>query len=136
MAGRLPAYHSPVIAIDEPQFEAARRSMLRQVGRMTSQNAEGFVIDLDYALEGDAGLEDVSIKWRGGDDGLFTAAGRFAGDAATAATRLLAALDDVAYGVDQAIATSSVTDGRVLVSFATWSPGIGLATVRIEALER
>ncbi len=86
---------------------------------VSEQNAEGFVIDLDYALEGDAGLEEVSTKWRGGGDGLFTPAGRFAGDAATAAMRLLAALDDVAYGVDQASATSSVTDDRVQVSFAT-----------------
>ncbi|MEX1171666.1 MAG: hypothetical protein WEG56_03530 [Chloroflexota bacterium] len=125
-----------MVVIDEPQFEVVRRSMLRQLGRMSSQNAKGFVIELDYVLEGDAGLADVSIKWRGGDDGLFTAAGQFAGDAASAATRLLAALIDVAYAVDQAIATSSVTDDRVLVSFATWSPGIGVATVRIEAHSR
>jgi hypothetical protein len=120
--------------IDAEQFESVRRSMLRRFGRMSSRDAKGFIVTLDYYLEGAGSLDDLSVKWRGEDDGLFTAAGRFSGDAAPAATRLLAALDEVAYGGDQAVATSSVTEGQVHVSFATWDPEIGLATVRIKAV--
>lgn len=119
--------------VDAEQFETVRGSMLRRFGRMSSRSAKGFIVTLDYYLEGDAGLDDLSVKWRGDDDGLFAAAGRFAGDAASAAIRLLAALDEVAFG-DQAVATSTVTEGQVQVSFATWDPEIGLATVRIEAV--
>ncbi len=100
---------------------------------MSSRYAKDFIITLDHYLESEARLEGLSSKWRGNDDGLFTVAGRFSGDAASAATRLLAALDEVAFG-DQAVATSSVTEERVRVSFATWDPEDGLATVRIEAV--
>jgi hypothetical protein len=116
--------------LDVRQFEAIRRSMLRSFGRMSSRDAKGFIIDLDRALEG-AGLGGLTVKWRGGDDGLFTATGQFDGDPAAWPARMLAALEDLGY--EDSAATVDVSSGAVHISFATWAPEIGLATVRIDA---
>jgi hypothetical protein len=40
--------------VDEVAFAETRRVALKAVGRITLSNVEGFLIDLDYALE-DAG---------------------------------------------------------------------------------
>lgn len=117
--------------VNAEQFESVRRSMLRNVGRMTSENAQGFIIDLANALE-EAGLDPASAKWRGGDDGLFTATGRFDGAPSDWSALMLVALDDLAY-VDGCVATVDVSSDAVRVQFATWAPEIGLATVRIDA---
>lgn len=117
--------------VNAEQFETVRRSMLRNLGRMTSGNAQGFIIDLSNALE-KAGLDPTTAKWRGGDDGLFTATGRFDDTPSDWSALMLVALDDLAY-VDGCIATVDVSSDSVRVQFATWAPTIGLATVRIDA---
>lgn len=117
--------------VDTEQFEAVRRSMLRAFGRMTSGNAKGFIIDLQNAIE-DAGLDPTTVKWRGGDDALFTATGQFDKTPSARAAFKLVTLDDLAYR-DGGIATIDVSSDSVRVQFATWAPTIGLATVRIDA---
>ena len=108
--------------------------MLRRFGRMTSDDARGFVIDLDAALER-AGLTRARVTWRGGDDGLFTVNAQASGPAEGAVLALLDELDDVAYGGDACGATVTVAAGGAHVHFATWSPRIGLATVRIDVTD-
>lgn len=102
---------------------------------MTSGDAHGFIINLDHALETIGRLEQLRCKWRGEEDGLYTAVGAFHGDASQAARRILASFDDLAYGPDQGLATLDVTAGRVNASFATWTEQIGLATVRLDAVK-
>jgi hypothetical protein len=117
--------------MDARQFEILRKSMLRDFGRISSGDAHGFIIDLDVALER-SGLKKPAIKWRGGDDGLFTATGKFEGQPTDSATLALEHLDDtVAYGDDVAV-TLDVSPDAVHISLATWTPVIGLATIRID----
>lgn len=105
--------------------------MLRAFGRMTSGDAEGFIIDLQNAVE-DAGLDPTPVKWHDGDDALFTATGQFHETPSAWAALMLVTLDDLAYR-DGGIATVDVSSDSVRVQFATWAPTIGLATVRIDA---
>ena len=121
--------------IDNERFERLRRSKLREFGRMTSSDADGFIINLDHALETIARLGAVRCKWRGEEDGLFTATGTFQGDSSQVAGRIRLSFDDLAYGPDQAVATMSVSAGHVSASFATWADRIGLATVRLDAVQ-
>jgi hypothetical protein len=65
--------------LDARQFETVRKSMLRDFDRISSNSAHGFIINLREALER-AGLIKSKVKWRGGDDGLFSATGLFAGE--------------------------------------------------------
>jgi hypothetical protein len=120
--------------VDTKEFEAVRRSMLLAFGRMTSRAARGFIIDLQNAIE-DAGLDPTTVKWRGGDDALFTATGYFGETPSAWAALMLVALDDLAYA-DGGIATVDVSSDSVRVQFATWAPTIGLATVRMDAQPR
>lgn len=118
--------------LDAREFEIVRKSMLRRYGRMSSRSAHGFMIDLDEAFDR-AGLIKPKRKWRGDDDGLFTATGMFEGKPADWAKVALAHLEDMmAYGDDVA-ATIDVSPRAVRISLATWAATIGLATVRIDA---
>jgi hypothetical protein len=65
--------------LDAGEFESTRRSGLRSFGRVSSRTAKGFIIELGQPLES-AGLGETTVKWRGGDDGLFTVTGRFDGE--------------------------------------------------------
>lgn len=114
------------------QFETVRRSMLDRFGRISSNTADGLIVDLQLALER-AGLAKPKIKWRGGDDGLFTATGQFEGEPVEWATKALAALDYELY-VD-GVATLDMSPATVHISVATWAPDLGLATVQIDALQ-
>jgi hypothetical protein len=106
--------------------------MLRAFGRLSSRGAKGFILELDSALENQAGLDALRIAWRGGDDALFAATGRFAGSADEAAQQVLAALDYVAFDPAQTVATVSIGGANVHVSFACWDADIGLATVQLD----
>jgi hypothetical protein len=115
-------------------FEAERRAALRSVGRMTADNADGMVLDIDYKL--DEVLLDAAIRWRGGDDSLITVTSAFTGDPQQLADRVMECLDDVAYDADRAIASLTVTTSSVAIAFATWSSTVGLATIQIQADQR
>jgi hypothetical protein len=126
------AYLAHVKLVDEVAFAEIRRVALKAVGRITSSNAEGFIIDLDYALE-NAGILDLKLRWRGDDDCGFTALGRSKDDPEVTARRIVAVLaDKVTYGDghDAAAVTSSAE--RVRVSFLTWTADIGVAIVCID----
>lgn len=118
--------------MDTREFETVRRSMLARFGRISSNTAHGLIIDLQLALER-AGLARPKIKWRGGDDGLFTATGEFDGQPEEWATKALAALDyDLLY--EDGVVTLDVSPATVHITVATWAPDLGLATVQIDAL--
>ena len=119
--------------VDAARFETVRRSMLRQFGRISSRNAHGFIINLQVALDR-AGMIKPEIKWRGGDDGLFTAAGQFEGEPKDWASVALAELDDELTYEGAGVVSVDMSSAQVQISFATWDSEIGLATVRIDAL--
>jgi hypothetical protein len=126
---------SPILGamkmMDARQFEAVRGSMLHRLGRISSSTAQGLIIDLQMAVER-AGLIAAKVKWRGGDDGMFTATGQFDGEPSQWATGALAALDrDLLY--DDGAATIDLSSAGVHISLATWAPDLGLATVQIDA---
>ena len=112
------------------EFETERKLALARLGRISSSTAHGFIIDLQLALDR-AGLTHSTIKWRGGEDGLFTATGRFDGESSEWATKALAALDYELY--DDGVATVELSPAAVHISAATWAPELGLATVLIDA---
>lgn len=120
--------------VDAEQFESVRRSMLRTYGRMTYDNAQGFIIDLQNAIE-DAGLDPTTAAWRGGEDALFIATGQFDEAPSDWSALMLAMLDVLAYRHGR-IATVEVSSDAVRVLFATWAPKIGLATVQIDAVPK
>ena len=85
-----------VQTVGAAEFEKLREAMLQRYLRITSRSADGFIIDLGNALE-KAGLDKVKVRWRGGEDGLFTATGEFEGNVENALAVVLGELDDVAY---------------------------------------
>lgn len=118
--------------VDEVAFAETRRMALKEQGGVTPSNAEGFLLDLDYALEG-AGLLDLKVSGGGGDDCGFTAVGQFAGNPEETAREIVALLaEKVTYGDGREAATVSSSAGHLRVSFLTWAPEIGVATVCIE----
>ena len=113
-------------------FDETRRIALKAVGRITSSNAKGFLLDLDHALDG-AGILGLKVRWRGDEDCGFTVEGRFAGDPDVTARDIVAALaENVSYGDGRDAATVRTSADSVQVSFHTWNADTGMATVCIE----
>lgn len=115
--------------IDARAFETLRQSKLREYGWIMPDDAQGFVSDLGDAFE-DAGFASIGVAWLG--NGMFSAGGDIPPGIGRFGA-LLQALVRASYGPDRCAATGANEDGRVVISFATWTPEIGVATVRVEA---
>lgn len=116
--------------MDARAFESLRQARLREYGWIMPDDAQGLVSDLGDAFE-DAGFAGIRVEWRG--NGTFFAGGDVAPGGPDRFGALLAALVRASYGPDRCAATGANEDGRVVISFATWTPEIGVATVRVEA---
>jgi hypothetical protein len=123
--------------VDEPELLARARASVKRLGLIAGGNAEGFLIDLDYGLEGEAGLDKVRVKKTGEDDCRFRVTGHFDGPAQEALHAILRVLEEqIAYDPEQAVASYSVQPDAVVVRFLTHNEFIGAATVCIRALPR
>jgi len=120
--------------VPDDKFVQLRRSALAQLPPIAGRNADGFMLDVQYALEGKAGLARVRVKKTGDLDCRFRATAGFGGNLEEATWRILSALEeDIGYAEAEDVASISTAPDLVQISYLTWATEIGVVTLWIEA---
>ncbi len=121
--------------LSEPDLLTRSRGAVERVGLIAGTDAEGFLIDLDYGLEGEGGLEKVNVMKTGDGDCYFRVSAYFRGSAQDALGAILRVLEErIAYDPEEAAAAYSVQPDAVVVRFLTHSESMGAATVCIRVV--
>lgn len=123
----------PMKRLGERELGALSRAT-GQIGLIGGINAKGFLIDLEYALEYEAGLKKVSVRKTGEPECRFRVSALYEGDAEQAAHRILAVFEGrIAYSSEDAVVAWTISDGTIQFSFLTQAATIGVATVCLRA---